>query len=294
MGALRRAPEAQARAVLAAFGRSWARLSLPRVRDSLTNLRIAFPDWPEARRREVLEHSFENVALSLLEFARLGEPVGDRVRIVGREHFDTARAASPNGAVIVLTAHFGNWELLAAAMTEAGYPVSVVQRPRDDAVLDDLVAERREAGGTDMLPRGSAARAALRALRDGRILAMPYDQNCSRDEGVFVPFFGRLACTRTAPARLVLRSGIPVLPVFLHREPDRVHHVVYARPPLDLIGPGNASDDATRDVRENAARMTRAIEDEIRRAPENWLWAHRRYRTQPAGEPRPYPRSGRS
>lgn len=146
--------------------------------------------------------------------------------------------------------------------------------------------ERRAAGGTQLLARGVAARAALEALRDGRCLAMPYDQSCRRDEGVFVPFFGRLACARDGPPRIALRTGAPVLPVFLHRESDGVHHVARAHPPLAI--PPVEGDRRTAVVA--AARaMTAALEAAIRAAPAEWVWIHRRWRTQPLGEPHPYP-----
>ena len=102
-------------------------------------------------------------------------------------------------------------------MTAHGIPIAVIQRPRDNPLLDELVAEIRGHNGAEMLPRGYAARAALRGLRDGKVVAMTLDQNASRREGVFVPFFGRPACTRDGPARIAMRTGAPVFPVFIER-----------------------------------------------------------------------------
>jgi Kdo2-lipid IVA lauroyltransferase/acyltransferase len=290
LGLLGRLPARTALRLAAGFGRVWVRLGGPRTRIGLLNLRIAFPEWSEARRRRVLAESMANLARSIVEFAelvRLGPAaLRERVRVEGLEHLEVARAASPSGGVIVLTAHFGSWELLAAAMSAYEFPVTVVHRTRNDPLLDRLVMERRAAGGAQLLARGSAARAALEALRDGRCLAMPYDQNCGREEGVFVPFFGRLACARDAPARIALRTGASVLPVFLHREPDGFHHVARVHPPLSI---GSSGLDR-RDAAAQAARaMTAAIEAAVREAPSEWIWIHRRWRTQPAGEPHPYP-----
>jgi KDO2-lipid IV(A) lauroyltransferase len=232
------------------------------------NLRIAFPEWTESRRRSVFTDSCANLARSFVELALLsrGDPGELRrlVKIEGLEHLEAARKDSETGGVIVLTAHLGSWEFLAAVMVAHGLPVT----------------------GSELFARGSAARAALRALREGKILAMTYDQNCSREEGVFVPFFGRLACTRSAPPRIAMRTGAPVVPIFVEREGGSARHRVRILPALEILSGG---DDRETAVRENARRMTQVIEAEIRRVPDHWIWVHRRWRTQPEGEPKPYP-----
>ena len=287
---VRRLPPERAVAAGGWLGRSYARLHGPRTEVGRINLRIAFPEWSEERRAAVLERSLDHLARGLVEFAQLStlDPAAlrERVAIKGMEHLDAARKASRTGGVVMLTGHFGSWELLSVAMSAAGVPVAVVHRPRDNPALDAVVNGLRSARGSLMLPRGSAARAALRALRDGKCLAMPYDQNCRRNEGVFVPFFGRLACTRDGPPRVAMRTGAPVVPIFLHRQPDGFRHVARILPALEMAPEG---DDKRAAIAENARRMTRVIEAEIRRAPDHWTWIHRRFRTQPPGEPRPYP-----
>jgi KDO2-lipid IV(A) lauroyltransferase len=113
---------------------------------------------------------------------------------------------------------------------------------------------------------------------------MPLDQNASRREGVFVPFFGRLACTRDGPARVAMKTGTPVLPVFIERIGDTMRHRVRAEPPLELV-PEGADRDAA--LVENVARMTAAIEAAIRNAPDQWIWTHRRWKTRPKPEAAP-------
>jgi len=104
-----------------------------------------------------------------------------------------------------------------------------------------------------------------------------------------VPFFGRLASTRSGPIRIAMRLGVPVLPVFMGRQRDGRSHVVRVEEPLDLVRGAEAEADPEAAIVENVARATRCIEDAIRDAPEQWVWTHRRWRTQPHGEPRPYP-----
>jgi KDO2-lipid IV(A) lauroyltransferase len=124
----------------------------------------------------------------------------------------------------------------------------------------------------------SAGAGVLRALREGRKVALLLDQNARRDEGVFVPFFSLPACTRVAPAVIAMKRSLPVLPVFIHRQPDGCHHVVRIQPPLEIEPPGVDPEAA---LDRNVARMTRVIEATIREAPEQWLWPHRRWRTRP-------------
>ena len=271
----------------AALGRCWARLGMPRVRDARVNLRIAFPHWSEAERERVLVESFAGLGRSLVELAWLGRrdqrALAARVAIDGLHHVEAARERAEGGGLIVLTAHFGSWELFAAAMTAHGFPIVAVQRARDDAGLDGVLQQHRRSGGASYLKRGNAGLGALLALRRGSLLALPFDQNARAHDGVLVPFFGRFACVSAGPVRLAMATGAPVLPAFLHRERgDPMRHVARIRAPLVLAeGDGEAA------LLENARRMTRAIEREVDGAPEMWSWPHRRWRTQPPAEPSP-------
>jgi KDO2-lipid IV(A) lauroyltransferase len=283
-----RLPEQRALALGAGLGRAWVRLRGPRTQVARVNLRLAFPEWSEAAREAVLVRSLENVGKSAAEFALLGRlgpaALRERVRIEGIEHYEAARASSKSGGVLAITGHFGSWEMLAAAMAAHGFPFVAVQKPRESPLLDAVVGRYRRSGGAEFLARGNAARTALRALANGKAVAILYDQDAPKDEGVFVPFFGRLACTRDGPVKIALRARAAVLPIFLHRVGAGASHVAHFRPAVPLLRPDG---DVAGAIRENVRRMTAVIEDEIRRAPDHWNWIHRRWRTQPPGEPRP-------
>jgi KDO2-lipid IV(A) lauroyltransferase len=282
-------PRERALRIAGPIGRTYAELGGPRISIGRENLRIAFPEWTESRRRSVLAESCANLARGFVEIVLLSRMDADErrrlVRLEGLEHLEAARKASEQGGVIVLTAHFGSWEFLVAAVVAHGLPVTVVHRAREDPLTDELLGSLREETGAEFFPRGSAARAALRALREGKLVAMTYDQNCGREEGVFVPFFGRLACARSAPPRIAMRTRAPVVPVFMEREGTSGRHRARILPALELLPEG---DDREAAVRENARRMTQVIEEQIRRLPDHWIWVHRRWRTQPKGEPRTY------
>ncbi len=260
-----------------------------RKKIAMQNLLLAFPDRSEDERTSILKESVLNLGRGLFELLALGgdatKSLLDRVDIEGLHHLREAQNESPTGGVIALTAHLGNWEILAAFMHAHGLEISVVQRGRDNASFDRFINRLRSHWGVELLTRGNAARGALRAIRDGKILAVPLDQNCSRKEGVFVPFFGHLACTRDGPARLAMATGAPVVPCYIERIDKTHRHRVRILPSLDMI---IDEDRSYENVAENVRRMTSSIEDAIALRPEQWIWMHKRWHTQPEGHPRPY------
>jgi KDO2-lipid IV(A) lauroyltransferase len=189
----------------------------------------------------------------------------------GGEHFKTA--AAQGRGVLILTAHYGNWELLAAAHGLTGLPLSIVIRPLDHPLLDDLAARFRRRSGAELIIKRQAVREVLQALRRQRMVGVLLDQNATRAEGVFVPFFGVPASTSKGLAVLALRTGAPVVPVFLRRDPDRRGHRMDVGAPIPPPTDG--------DVATYTATFNQVLEAAIRRAPEQWLWMHARWRTQP-------------
>ena len=246
-----------------------------RRRVALDNLRrgLGNEQLPGALRR-LGRRSFQHVGMNLVEACRYllrpTEVMISRVRVEGGEQFKTA--AAEGRGVLILTAHYGNWELLAAAHGLTGLPLSIVVRPLDHPLLEDLAGRFRRRSGAELIVKRQAVREVIVALRRGRMVGVLLDQNATRAEGVFVPFFGVPASTSKGLALLALRTGAPVLPVFLRREADG-RHCMEVGPPVPP--PPDA------DVVAYTARFNQVIEAAIRRAPEQWLWMHARWRTRP-------------
>lgn len=282
---LRGMEPARAVRIGAALGRATARLGGRVTRTARINLELAFPELSEGERARVLSDAYANVGRGVAELALMQGP-GRRallqaVRLEGAEHLAAAEAASPTGGVLVLSAHFGSWDLAAVAMAHQGQRISVVQRGFGSQRLSAMMSELRRAGelGVEEIAMGATAFLGVqRALRAGRKVVVLLDQNARRDEGVFVPFFSRLACTRDGPARIAARGGFPVVPAFVFREGDGAQHVVRVQPALDLAP---VAGDREKAVRCNVAAMTQAIEEAILARPDHWLWSHRRWRTRP-------------
>lgn len=264
-------------------------LDRPHRRIGMINLGIAFPEKTLRERRRILRASFLNLARMGAELAHLPRLNDARLRRMVRfadEQWwaEAVRWERPTG-VLVLSGHFGNWELLVYAHGRRGYPVTMVHRAMRNPLLDRWFNTLRARAGTRLLRKSRAGFDVLRALRAKELLVLPFDQNSTRGLGVFVPFFGVAASTNSGLARIALRADAPVVPVFIVREGASARHLVHVGPVLTA----EATGDFAHDVQRNTERFSRVFEDMVRRYPEQWLWMHKRWKTRPPGEPRIYP-----
>jgi len=195
------------------------------------------------------------------------------VEFVGLEHLEAAHAAGKG--VLVLTAHYGNWELLAASHTLTRFALSVVVRPLDHPLADRVVEAFRRRSGLELIEKRRAVRDIVAALRRGRLVGVLLDQNAARSEGVFVPFFGIPASTSRGLAVIALRTEAPVVPAFIRRM-DGGRHCVEFEPTVPVPPDG--------DVTRYTAAFTASIEAAIRRDPGQWFWMHGRWKTRPGAE----------
>ena len=240
------------------------------------NLARAFPEWPEDRRREVLRDHYRELGRVAAEYSRLGElasaPRGEVIAEVrGMEHLERARLAG-RGAIL-LSGHFGNFELLGAFLGRLN-PVDFLVRPLKNRGVAAQLAGWREAAGVGQIAAGAGLRRVYEALRANRWVALLADQDARR-QGTFVPFLGRQASTPIGPARLSLATGAPIVTGFCFRRPDG-RHELHMDPPVEVDDP-TAADAAERLTALHTARL----EQWVRRRPEQWFWLHRRWKTSP-------------
>jgi KDO2-lipid IV(A) lauroyltransferase len=258
--------------------RCWFDLGGRRVGFALTNLRVAFPELDEARRRELGRQSYVNFAWNLVEWARSldwgPDELRARVAFDGLEH---ARAALEAGrGALVMSLHMGNFELAVRAAPLLGVPVSATGRPMANPHLWSRVVRGRAATGAELIDVRGGAPEMLRALRANRMVAVMIDQYARRTRAVQVPLFGVRCPTSAGIATLALRSGAPVLPFYVVREgPER--HRATLLPPVEMPDTG----DRRADIETGTARCNAVIESLIRKHPEQWWWAHRRFRNSP-------------
>jgi KDO2-lipid IV(A) lauroyltransferase len=257
-------------------------------RVGMRNLGIAFPDKPLRERRRILRRSFMNlgrVAAEVAHFPRLGpERLATMVRFADEARWRREVIEGRRSGGLILSGHFGNWELLVFAHGMRGHPAYMVHRAIGNPLVDRWLNALRARAGTSLVRKSTAARDVLRALRERGLLVMPFDQNSTRGQGVFVDFFGLAASTNSGLARIALRTGEPVVPVFIVRQGGSARHVVEMLPFMYVEPTGNAEEDVRRATR----RFNEVFEEMIRKHPEQWLWMHKRWKTRPVGAPRVY------
>ena len=242
----------------------------------LFNLRLAFPELsrPEIRRRaRGVSRHFGRVTLDALRLQRMQpSELLAQVEVVGRENLEAGLAHGRG--IFLLSAHIGSWEiaaLTAGLLIEAGF--AVVNRPLDNPLLEAELERLRGLFGNSALGKERITRDMLKQLRRGGAVGILIDQRTLEDEGVLVPFFGHPAWTHPALARLAVRTGAPVVPIWgLWEGPGR--YTVRFDPPLVASElPAEEREEVTL-----TARLTRITEDIIRERPEQWLWYHDRWR----------------
>lgn len=245
---------------------------------AIANLTRAFPALSEREVTQLARRVFVNFGKSAMEFLRIPtmspEEVSRRVTLVGEEHLRAAFA--PGKGVLMITAHFGNWELMGAKLLQEGYPVDVIARNSELPSTTAIINRIRESTGMRVFDR-SELLAAMRGLKANRMLAILPDQHDL--EGIFVDFFGQPAKTAIGTAIIALRTGAMMLPVFTFRQPDDSIRVVF-QPPFAAVPTG----DRDADARALTQRIISLIEAAIREAPDQWLWFHNRWKSQPAAE----------
>ena len=250
----------------------------PRREIAMANLEKILGDRYDVHERSrIVSFSIRNMAKTMLELMKLGwmseEETDQFAPIRGAENLHGAAAAGEG--VIIITAHFGNWEVVAASIARLGHKLSVIARDADDPETASIINRSRETVGGKVLPRESV-REMLRILRRGDVLGILPDQHADRG-GVWLPFMGHLACTATGPATLAYRTGAKIVPAFARRTEDN-RLDVYFLPPIELPDTG----DREADIRRGTIMVNEVLGEQIRTYPEQWVWMHRRWREPPA------------
>ena len=237
-------------------------------------LEIAFPEASESEIQALLKAQWNNTGRTFAEFPilhRLNVREGnERVQVIGGEYLKDI--IESNQAVIIVTGHFANWEIMAMVLTQWGLNVQITYRPLNNPHIDRRVRRQREAYGTKlMVPKSGAkgARQLVSALEKGESVALLNDQKFN--QGLAIPFFGVDAMTAPGPTRLALATQTPILPLSLKR--DKSKFIMTIHPPFQMADTGKRQFDVETGVR----RINQFVEDRVRENPGQWFWVHRRW-----------------
>jgi Kdo2-lipid IVA lauroyltransferase/acyltransferase len=243
----------------------------------MRNLELAYPEKSGSQKSQIVDGVFASIARLLAAFARLPSlnrgNISDWIRYDGIEHYREAKARGHG--VLFATAHMGNWELSAFAHALLTEPMNIVVRPLDNPPIDALVERYRQLSGNRIISKRDAARGIIRALRENEAVGILIDQNTTPAEGVFINFFGTKACAGAAFAKLAARTGATVIPGFAVWSHKERKYILHFYPPVAITG----------DPQQDTQRIHNVLEQVIRENPDQWLWIHRRWKTQPEGQP---------
>ena len=232
----------------------------------------------EEEARRIIKDSFINLSQNVLEILYMPRLKKDDFKYIKFEGLDILkREYAKNRGIVILTAHIGTWEWLAAGLVRAGFSVTALAKPQPDSQYTKLLDEYRAQVGVEIFARGAASEllAATRALKKGRILGFLADQDAGPG-GAFIEFLGEVCSTPMGPAVFARKFMSPVVPAFIIRQSDGTHKIEISEP-IVYNDTGNTNDD----LFDFTKRMTKVIENQIIAHPTQWIWFQKRWNTRP-------------
>jgi KDO2-lipid IV(A) lauroyltransferase len=243
---------------------------------ALQNLHIAFgQEKSEEERRTIAKRNFQHMGMMVIEFFRIlgmdTETYKKKVSVEGLE--EALKLLEKKKGGLLLIGHFGNWELMGFMAKVIGNPILAVAKPiKRNERLYRFIQEIRDKAGLHLISPENATQKVINALSKNRLVGIMIDQRAKRSRAVWVEFFGKKAPTTRGLAVMAIRSGAPVVPVFMIRNGFQKHRLL-VKDPIELVLTG----DMNKDVEINMQRFTRILESMIREYPDQWVWIHRRW-----------------
>ncbi len=248
-------------------------------RTTLNNLQLAFnEELTEVQRKSIAKQAFSHFGEFMLELLRAPWLSKKKIgKIAEYQGLENLRQAYGKGkGVLIFTAHFGNWELMGIAQGYQNVPLNVLARPLDNPHLENMLRRIRSLSGNSVIYKKNAVRAILQALKRRETIAILIDQNTRIEEGVFIDFFGRKACTTPILSSLALRSGASIIPAFSLPTGKGTYQFIYEKE-INFQPSGNNEED----VLHLTQLCSDIIEGYARKYPQYWFWMHRRWKNQP-------------
>lgn len=242
---------------------------------TVENLKMAFPEYSSKQIIKIAFESYRSFAITLIEILYIPYMTADQVEkliLSGNNDFIIEKYRENRG-VILLSAHFGNWEAMAVSLSlQLKISFSAVIKAQRNILVSDWLNKMRSKWGNKIVPIGISVRDVYRALKDKNIVAMVADQR-GPQEGIRVNLFGRKAAIYAGPAALALRTKSPLLFAVAVRQPDYTYTTNF-----EEVNMENLPDDEEEKIVEISQRHTSLLEQAIRRNPEQWLWMHKRWK----------------
>ena len=242
------------------------------------NLDLAYENsLSDEEKKSIIKKCYENMAFNLADFVENQGISKDRLLLkVEFKNSKIVEDAKKDGKpIIFMTAHYGNWELLALAIAAKFGSLSIVGRPLDSKVMDEILKRNREQFDIELIPKKGAMRPLIKALKDGRFVGLLVDQNTTDSEGVLIDFFGKKARHTPAVAILAKRMNAIIIPTFIQTDDHTIYTISFYTP-LKMKDSGNKD----QEILENVQAQANITEQIIRQKPNEWFWFHRRWKNQ--------------
>jgi len=258
------------------LGLVWYTLVPVRRRTVMRNLALAMPGVSDKERRRIAREHYVHLGKCAFEFLWLAGRGMQKSDIIaeekGIEHYHGC--LEKGRGVIVVTGHFGNWDLVGCMQAAKGVPLHVVTKDLSHRGFNSYWMGRREKAGIRFHPDKRSLKSIIRALKSNEVVGLVIDQRTHQEQGgIKADFMGHAAWTSTTAAVLALRTGARLLPAYGYRRKDGLHAMEIG-PPVDVSAYGDYSKEAV-------AGLTQHLNDDlakrIRQHPEQWLWLHRRW-----------------
>jgi len=252
----------------------WRRKGIQTVASFMPYLSLHAPETQNSSPEEIIRQLFVNIGLLIAELSRLytgtGKTLIDAVEFRGLENYEIAHRKGRG--IIGITAHCGNWELMALAMGLRTTPIAVVARTMKKDYFSKVLERLRTRFGNKVIYRDNGVKEMLLFLKNGGLVGILPDQVVRPPHGILVDFFGRPCWTTVMPVKLALKTGSPILPFFIHRENGR--NIVTIQPELDLLTEGSDQEC----ILDGSIKMNQALEKHILQHPTQWNWLYRRWK----------------
>jgi len=247
-------------------------------RIAIENLRTVFgEEKTEAEIKKIFRSCFYGFGKGMIELMySTGHPeiIKEKVVFENKHYLDDALAQG-NG-VVAVSAHFGNFPLLLLRIAQEGYLTKVIMRSARDQKVEEYFRKFRKRIGLNVIythPRRKCVVRSLEALRNNEFLFIPLDQHSGSEGSVFVDFFGKKAATATGPAVFAMRTKAPIVPVFIIRQDNGMHKIVFDKP-IAI----QEREDEKKTIEATIVKITKVIEKYVRQYPQEWSWMHRRWK----------------
>ena len=242
------------------------------------NLDLAYEDTlTQEEKQVIIKATYEHLLLMLVDFVKNQGISQEKLlqKVTFRNDERIKKALAEGEKVILLTAHYGNWELLPLALAAKYAPLSAVGRKLDSSVMDGILQKNREQFHIEMIEKKGAMREMIGVLKNNRMLGLLVDQNTSENEGILVDFFGKPVRHTPAAAILARRFNAIIFPVYIRTLSSKMHEITFYEPIYT-----QKTTDNEEDIRDSVQKQAKITEEVIRQQPQEWFWLHKRWKNQ--------------